>query len=77
MALRHDAAFWSIYHAMGGANSMPQWADQGLAGKDYIHFSQRGADLMGDRMAEAFDNSYQLFCLQRRLNRYYQENKQR
>ena len=68
-ATAHGAAFWSIYHAMGGQNSMPKWTRQGLAGQDYIHFSQRGADLMGDRLAEALDNSYTLFRLERRLKR--------
>ena len=57
----HDAAYWSIYHAMGGENSMADWVDQG-----YIHFSQRGANLMGDRMADAFANSYTLYNMRRR-----------
>ncbi len=57
-AINHDAAFWSIYHAMGGHNSMIDWKRQGLAGSDYIHFSQRGADIMGDRLAETFDRNY-------------------
>ncbi|MBR1784103.1 MAG: hypothetical protein IJ760_01530 [Bacteroidales bacterium] len=68
-ATAHGAAFWSIYHAMGGANTMPQWTRQGLAGQDYIHFSQRGADLMGDRMAQALDNLYALYLLERRMNK--------
>lgn len=68
-ATAHGAAFWSIYHAMGGQNSMPEWTRQGLAGQDYIHFSQRGADLMGDRLAEALENSYTLYRLERRLKR--------
>ena len=63
----HGAAYWSIYHAMGGENSMAEWVDQGYAGKDYIHFSQRGADLMGDRLAEAFRNSHTLYTLHRRM----------
>lgn len=62
----HNAAYWSIYHAMGGWNTMPIWTRQGLAGKDYIHFSQKGADLMGDRLAEALDNSYELYRLEKR-----------
>ena len=66
-AVSHDAAYWSIYHAMGGENSMVDWVTQGYAGKDYIHFSQRGADLMGDRMAEAFANSYTLYTLRRKF----------
>ncbi|MCF0211903.1 MAG: hypothetical protein HUK17_03295 [Bacteroidales bacterium] len=51
----HGAAYWSIYHAMGGHNSMKVWNKNGLAGQDYIHFSQKGADLMGDRFVEAFE----------------------
>lgn len=65
-ATAHGAAYWSIYHAMGGYNSMPQWTRQGLAGNDYIHFSQKGADRMGDMLAEAFDNSHRLYQLERR-----------
>ena len=68
-AVAHGAAYWSIYHAMGGRNSMPQWYRQGLAGQDYIHFSQRGADLMGDRLSQALENSYTLFRMERRLKR--------
>lgn len=68
-AVRHGVAYWSIYHAMGGENTMPEWARQGLAGQDYVHFSQRGADLMGDRLGEALDNSYTLFRMERRLKR--------
>lgn len=65
-ATAHGAAYWSIYHAMGGWNTMPQWARQGLAGKDYIHFSQKGADLMGDNLAQAFENSRVLYQLEQR-----------
>lgn len=65
-ATRHGAAYWSIYHAMGGWNSMPKWSRQGLAGSDHIHFSQKGADLMGDNLANAFNNSYELYRMERR-----------
>ena len=68
-AVRHGVAYWSIYHAMGGQNSMPQWAKKGLAGQDYIHFSQRGADLMGDRLSEALENSYRLYRLEQKAKR--------
>ena len=74
-ATAHGAAFWSIYHAMGGHNSMPEWSRQGLAGQDYIHFSQRGADLMGDRLSEALDNSYRLYCLERKVKNKKRERK--
>ena len=69
----HDAAYWSIYHAMGGWNSMVQWNKKGLAGSDYIHFSQRGADKMGSTLAEAFADNYRLFCMRRRLNKHNEE----
>ena len=72
----HDAAYWSIYHAMGGWNSMVHWNNRGLAGSDYIHFSQRGADKMGGKLAQAFADNYQLFCLRRRLNTH-NENQSR
>ncbi|MBP5342277.1 MAG: hypothetical protein J6Y52_07970 [Bacteroidales bacterium] len=68
-ATAHGAAFWSIYHAMGGHNSMPEWSRQGFAGQDYIHFSQRGADLMGDRLSQALDNSYRLYLLERKAKK--------
>lgn len=74
-AVRHGAAYWSLYHAMGGANSMPEWSRQGLAGQDYIHFSQRGADLMGDRLSQALDNSYRLYLLEQRLKKANSEKK--
>lgn len=65
MANTHGAAFWSIYHAMGGHNTMAAWVNQGLAGPDYIHFTQRGADIMGDRLSKAFDNMYQLYKMRK------------
>ncbi len=63
----HGAAFWSIYHAMGGYNSMVAWVDQGLGGPDYIHFSQRGVDIMGDRLSKAFDNMYQMYKMRKEV----------
>lgn len=66
-ANNHNAAYWSIYHAMGGYNSMLHWNKKGLAGSDYVHFSQQGADIMGDKLAQAFADNYQLFCMRRRM----------
>ena len=72
-AVSHNAAFWSIYHAMGGWNSMLNWNKRGLAGSDYIHFSQHGADKMGAKLAQALADNYQLYCLRRRLNQHFEE----
>lgn len=67
MANQHGAAYWSIYHAMGGLNSMVAWVDQGLSTSDYIHFTQRGVDIMGDRLSKAFDNMYQIYKLRKEV----------
>ncbi|MBR1799375.1 MAG: hypothetical protein IJ761_05695 [Bacteroidales bacterium] len=61
MALDEGAGYWSIYHAMGGENSMSDWVKKGLAGSDHIHFSQAGADVMGDHLVQAFDEDYKRF----------------
>ena len=55
VAVENGAAYWSIYEAMGGHNSMLDWVKQQppLASSDYTHFSQLGAD----KMAEIFYNS--------------------
>lgn len=63
----HGAAYWSIYHAMGGLNSMTAWVSQGLGGPDYVHFSQRGVDIMGDRLSKAFDNMYTIYKLRKEM----------
>lgn len=65
----HNAAYWSIYHVMGGFNSMVHWNKKGLAGSDYIHFSQQGAEIMGGKMAQAFADNYLLFCMRRRMDK--------
>lgn len=72
-ATRHGAAYWSIYHAMGGHNSMLAWVDKGWAGTDYIHFSPKGADIMGDRLADAFDKLYAYYRLRHNLSSSQQQ----
>lgn len=38
-----NCAFFDMYNCMGGRNSMLAWVEQGIAAKDYIHFSPGGA----------------------------------
>ena len=64
--LQHQAAYWSIYDVMGGHNSMVTWAANGLAGTDYIHFSTKGVNIIGQRMTDAFDRMYRLYLLRKR-----------
>lgn len=66
--LQHGAAYWSIYHAMGGFNSMKVWAQNGMAGPDYIHFSQKGANVMGDRFVEALERMREFYHFRKRVD---------
>jgi len=45
LAVRNHAAFWNLYEAMGGENSMVRWVEDSpaLANKDYTHVNGRGA----------------------------------
>jgi len=48
------SAYWNLYAGMGGYNSMPSWVEKGLAGKDYIHFSNGGAKIASQMFYDAF-----------------------
>lgn len=58
VSLEAGAGFWDLFQAMGGINSMPSWVEQGLAGSDYIHFSNRGASIASELFFEAFGAEY-------------------
>ncbi len=60
-AFRAGCAFWDLYRAMGGHNSMPSWvaASPALAGKDYTHFTPRGAMLVGEMLYNSLMHAYQ------------------
>ncbi|MGB2128214.1 MAG: GDSL-type esterase/lipase family protein [Flavicella sp.] len=46
-----DAAFFNLYEAMGGENSMVQWVDSlGYANKDYTHFNYKGAKFAAEKI---------------------------
>lgn len=51
-------AYWNLYASMGGRNSMPTWVEQGLAGKDYIHFSISGSKFASQAFYNAFIKEY-------------------
>ena len=52
MAEEEQIAYWSIYDAMGGQNSMVKWVETGLAGSDYVHFTRSGAKKIGRLLYE-------------------------
>ena len=61
IAKETDIAFWNLFEAMGGRNSMPTWVDSNppMAFRDYIHFNDHGAkkvaDLLSDALMDAYD----------------------
>jgi len=59
-AFRAGCAFWDLYEAMGGWNSMPSWvfADPPLAGKDFTHFNQHGASIIAAMFYNALVDEY-------------------
>lgn len=67
-ALESGFAFWDLYEAMGGYNSMPSFvhSDPPLASTDYIHFTALGVNLV----AEMFYNALML-----EYNRYSSKNR--
>lgn len=60
-------AYWDTYQVMGGHNSMPTWVEQGLAGKDYIHFTTDGAKKISEMFYEALINDYNEYRLEKRI----------
>lgn len=62
------AAYWDIFSAMGGKGSMVAWvrARPSLAATDYIHFTRKGAILMGEMFAESFKMYYEYYVWRRK-----------
>ncbi|MBM4170394.1 MAG: hypothetical protein FJ214_00815 [Ignavibacteria bacterium] len=60
IAKQADVALWSMFDAMGGENSMPQWvnANPPLAFKDYIHFNYLGAAKIAKLFVESLLDQY-------------------
>lgn len=59
-AFENGCAFWDLYEAMGGHNSMVSWveAKPSLAKKDYTHFNSKGAELVGEMLYNALILAY-------------------
>jgi lysophospholipase L1-like esterase len=50
IAVENDEAYWDFYAAMGGKGSIKTFMQRGLAGKDGIHLSREGDQMLADRM---------------------------
>ncbi len=46
--LSNGVAYWSMFDAMGGENSMQYWVEQELASTDYTHFSPKGSRIISE-----------------------------
>lgn len=44
----NGVAYWSMFDAMGGENSMQYWVEQLLAANDYTHFSPKGSRIISE-----------------------------
>ncbi len=55
IARQTNIAFWDMYEAMGGKNSMANYteAKPPLAAKDYTHLNHKGGKIIGKKLAEA------------------------
>jgi hypothetical protein len=63
VAEKKGAAFWSLYDAMGGYNSMVNWvtSDTALANKDYTHLNFRGSHKVGKMLFNELMVNYQQY----------------
>jgi lysophospholipase L1-like esterase len=67
-ALKHATlesgfAFWDLYEAMGGYNSMPSFvhSEPPLASTDYVHFNGLGINLVAEMFYNALMREYERF----------------
>ncbi|OJJ17796.1 hypothetical protein BKI52_28460 [marine bacterium AO1-C] len=66
-AFKAGCAFWDLYEAMGGKNSMPSWVfnNPKLANLDFTHFTGKGAQIVSEMLYKAilseYDKFYQLY----------------
>lgn len=65
---RAGAAYWSMYDSMGGEGAMQQWVASGLAGKDYVHFTRKGAESAGNMLCDALLNGYKFYLWRNHLD---------
>ncbi|MGB1735275.1 MAG: GDSL-type esterase/lipase family protein, partial [Schleiferiaceae bacterium] len=59
--LARGAVYWDLYDVMGGEGSMVRWVDQepAFAVKDYIHFTPKGAQWVGNKLAEMVELAHE------------------
>lgn len=65
MCQASDIAFWDLYSAMGGWNSMVGWVHSSpqLAGPDYVHFTTAGASRASKLLTNAIAKTYEYYIM--------------
>jgi lysophospholipase L1-like esterase len=58
IALNSGVAYWDLYEAMGGENSMPAWVEKNLGRSDHVHFSIEGSRVAAQLFYDAFISEY-------------------
>lgn len=63
MCNENDVAYWDLYKAMGGENSITNWVNTTppLAASDHIHFTQKGADHASKLLFKAIELAYDFY----------------
>ena len=64
-------AFWDMYSAMGGRNSIVNWvkARPQLAGSDHIHFTPKGAKEISNILFDTFQLYYKFYRFRNGLDK--------
>lgn len=61
-AAKTESGFMSLFHLMGGVNTMPIWTDQKLANNDFTHFSPKGSRKIGRMIYGTLMEDYSAFA---------------
>ena len=69
MTLRNNVAYWDMFHVMGGEGSMVHWVKHTppYAGPDYVHFTFKGAQEIGNQLAKSFTTYYDFYKLRQHV----------
>jgi lysophospholipase L1-like esterase len=61
IASKEGVAFWNLFEAMGGENSMATFVKRGLAHDDAIHYTSEGGRWIAERFDTALSDAFQRY----------------
>ena len=62
-------AYWSLFDSMGCVGAMSAWVKSGLAASDYIHFTRKGANEVGEMLYHAILTGYNYYQWREQSNK--------